>query len=241
MSSPKGFTSSYSAFLPAKSISSSLTLRFSIRLINSSVILILAALLKSVPASAISSVAFIKSAALLDASDAAILFLPEAINASNSAFISASVGTDGAVTGCFISLTTGSTFCFTGSVCFGVVSGLTIFFSCESGRTPVLSFFDSDSVSGSASTTPDVLFSSITTGTVESDTGLLFPSGTEFKTSATGGTALLRCTKRATAEPILANIIISIEINVTFLFFFLGTAGISTLFSTVSSPSSFPD
>ena len=62
-------------------------------------------------------------------------------------------------------------------------------------------------VSGSASTTPDVLFSSITTGTVESDTGLLFPSGTEFKTSATGGTALLRCTKRATAEPILANII----------------------------------
>ena len=239
MSSPKGFTSSYSAFLPAKSISSSLTLRFSIRLINSSVILILAALLKSVPASAISSVAFIKSAALLDASDAAILFLPEAINASNSAFISASVGTEGAVTGCFISLTTGSTFCFTGSVCFGVVSGLTIFFSCESGRTPVLSFFDSDS--GSASTTPEVLFSSITTGAVDSDTGLLFPSGTEFKTSATGGTALLRCTKRATAEPILANIIISKEINVTFLFFFLDTAGISTLFSTVSSPSSFPD
>ena len=56
---------------------------------------------------------------------------------------------------------------------------------------------------------------------------------------------LLRCTRRATAEPILANIIISKEINVVFLFFFLGTGGASTLFNivfkTVSSPSSVFD
>ena len=211
---PKVFFISYWAFLSAKSLAASFSSQEIKRRTTSSVNLVSFAFVKSF-------FAFVKSAFL-------IFSLPEAIKAAYSASISSAVGCTGCIVIFFFSA--GTCFvsgCFRGSstttgVTFSGCRGIAVSVFLSSSPSIDSSIFISETVVSwgmltESFSSPTGLINSVTLGFVET----LFP-----------------CTRKATADPTQANIVITTDISTPFLFFLRGWEIISSLFTIVRSSSS---